>query len=64
MTEDDTFLKLKKVPALQLEYIIDELSEEEFKKLTIDESVKKEFLNRYGWTFEELVEYSNEKYAR
>jgi len=63
MTEEDTFMKLKKISSFELELVINELSEDEFSKIATDEFYKEKFLKKYGWTLADLIKYSKEKYS-
>ncbi len=54
MTEDDTFLKLKKILFEDLKLIIESMPVEEFKITAADPKVKEQFLLNHGWT---VVEY-------
>lgn len=64
MSEDDTFMKLKKINSFQLEFIINELPQAEFDLIATNDDAKKDFLNRHGWTVKEFQDYSLKKYAR
>lgn len=50
-TEDDTARALRKIPYEELKVLVRE--GQVFEKLTAEE--KEEFLEKYGWTFDELL---------
>lgn len=63
MTEEDTFLKLKRLSYEELGKIIERLSDDEFHILVGDSSLKEEFLNAHGWNSIEFDQETRKLYV-
>lgn len=63
MTEDDTFLKLKRIDLEELFIIIDNLPMAEFVVLRDTDENLRVFLKEYGWTLEAFQITVRAKYA-
>ena len=62
MTEEDTFLKLKRIDFLELCEIINHLPRELIDELADNSNQKEEFLNAHGWKSIEFDKTVRQKY--